>query len=91
MSDSSGCRDVIMKMNKLMEDQNVGTRFIASTQASIGLRQGRDKSRPYTHIRDYMVNSPSRMMRRPSTSIVHLLGMTSTWIFACQSAPVNSG
>ena len=67
MSDSSGCRDTTMKMNKLMWDQNVGTRFIASTpqaNARLGIRQtastpqanarldGRDLSHPYTHIRD---------------------------------------
>jgi len=42
MSDSSGCRDTTMKMNKLMWDQNVGTRLIASTpqaNARLGIRQ----------------------------------------------------
>ncbi len=36
-----------MNMNKLIRDQNVGTRFIASTAALIEPGPGRDKSRPY--------------------------------------------
>src|SRR6266699_495348 len=40
----------MMNMNKLIRDQNVGTRFIASTSAHIEPAPGRDKSRPYMFI-----------------------------------------
>lgn len=42
-------------------------------------------------LRNYKENFPSRIITRPSISIVQRVGMTSTCIRASQSAPVNCG